>query len=121
MISPHPCDGAPRRHVLFRWPLVDTKFRTPHLQPSLYRETHPYRGKATPAPPEVMLESHSRSNFPHQKKPCSFRNSFNCFPVRQSQAVGMVLYEGESNENRKHFFKFNLLNESGTQLYHFST
>jgi hypothetical protein len=31
------------------------------------------------------------------------------------------LYEGESNENRKFFFKFNLLNESGTQLYHFST
>jgi hypothetical protein len=30
-------------------------------------------------------------------------------------------YEGESNENRKHFFKFNLLNESGTQLYHFSS
>jgi hypothetical protein len=32
-----------------------------------------------------------------------------------------VMYEGESNENRKIFFKFNLLNESGTQLYHFST
>jgi hypothetical protein len=31
------------------------------------------------------------------------------------------IYEGESNENRKNFFKFNLLNESGTQLYHFST
>jgi hypothetical protein len=31
------------------------------------------------------------------------------------------IYEGESNENRKIFFKFNLLNESGTQLYHFST
>jgi hypothetical protein len=30
-------------------------------------------------------------------------------------------YEGESNENRKIFLKFNLLNESGTQLYHFST
>jgi hypothetical protein len=30
-------------------------------------------------------------------------------------------YEGESNENRKNFFKFNLLNESGTQLYNFST
>jgi hypothetical protein len=30
-------------------------------------------------------------------------------------------YEGESNENRKNVFKFNLLNESGTQLYHFST
>jgi hypothetical protein len=33
----------------------------------------------------------------------------------------MNKYEGESNENRKKFFKFNLLNESGTQLYHFST
>jgi hypothetical protein len=32
-----------------------------------------------------------------------------------------TIYEGESNENRKSFFKFNLLNESGTQLYHFST
>jgi hypothetical protein len=32
-----------------------------------------------------------------------------------------LIYEGESNENRKKFFKFNLLNESGTQLYHFST
>jgi hypothetical protein len=31
------------------------------------------------------------------------------------------MYEGESNENRKNFFKFNLLNESGTQIYHFST
>jgi hypothetical protein len=31
------------------------------------------------------------------------------------------IYEGESNKNRKQFFKFNLLNESGTQLYHFST
>jgi hypothetical protein len=30
-------------------------------------------------------------------------------------------YENESNENRKFIFKFNLLNESGTQLYHFST
>jgi hypothetical protein len=30
-------------------------------------------------------------------------------------------YEGESNENRKNFFKFNLLNKSGTQLHHFST
>jgi hypothetical protein len=33
----------------------------------------------------------------------------------------LATYEGESNENRKLFFKFNLLNESGTQLYHFST
>jgi hypothetical protein len=33
----------------------------------------------------------------------------------------IVHYEGESNENRKIFLKFNLLNESGTQLYHFST
>jgi hypothetical protein len=33
----------------------------------------------------------------------------------------LFIYEGESNENRKIFFKFNLLNESGTQLYHFST
>jgi hypothetical protein len=33
----------------------------------------------------------------------------------------VYLYEGESNENRKNFFKFNLLNESGTQLYYFST
>jgi hypothetical protein len=33
----------------------------------------------------------------------------------------LPLYEGESNENSKFFFKFNLLNESGTQLYHFST
>jgi hypothetical protein len=32
-----------------------------------------------------------------------------------------TMYEGESSENRKNFFKFNLLNESGTQLYHFST
>jgi hypothetical protein len=32
-----------------------------------------------------------------------------------------AMYEGESNENRKNFFKFNLLNESGTQLYNFST
>jgi hypothetical protein len=31
------------------------------------------------------------------------------------------MYEGESNENRKKIFKFNLLIESGTQLYHFST
>jgi hypothetical protein len=31
------------------------------------------------------------------------------------------MYEGESNENRKIFFKFNLLNESGTHLYHFSS
>jgi hypothetical protein len=30
-------------------------------------------------------------------------------------------YEGESDENRKNCFKFNLLNESGTQLYYFST
>jgi hypothetical protein len=33
----------------------------------------------------------------------------------------IVKYEGESNENRKNLFKFNLLNESGTQPYHFST
>jgi hypothetical protein len=32
-----------------------------------------------------------------------------------------IIYEGESNENRKKIFKFNSLNESGTQLYHFST
>jgi hypothetical protein len=31
------------------------------------------------------------------------------------------IYEGESNEKRKNLFKFNLYNESGTQLYHFST
>jgi hypothetical protein len=35
--------------------------------------------------------------------------------------ISLQLYEGESNENRKNFFKFNLLNESGIQLYHFST
>jgi hypothetical protein len=35
--------------------------------------------------------------------------------------VWNTVYEGESNENRKKIFKFNLLNESGTQLYHFST
>jgi hypothetical protein len=35
--------------------------------------------------------------------------------------IYMYIYEGESNENSKNFFKFNLLNESGTQLYHFST
>jgi hypothetical protein len=33
----------------------------------------------------------------------------------------ILKYEGESDENRKNFFKFNLLNEIGTQLYHFST
>jgi hypothetical protein len=33
----------------------------------------------------------------------------------------LLKYEGESNENRKKIFKFNLLNESGTQVYHFST
>jgi hypothetical protein len=37
------------------------------------------------------------------------------------ESVNGIIYEGESNENRKNFFKFNLLNESGTQLYHFST
>jgi hypothetical protein len=31
------------------------------------------------------------------------------------------IYEGESNENRKKIFTFNLFNENGTQLYHFST
>jgi hypothetical protein len=35
--------------------------------------------------------------------------------------VCVCMYEGESNENREIVFKFNLLNESGTQLYHFST
>jgi hypothetical protein len=39
-------------------------------------------------------------------------------PIR---LTSKYMYEGESNENRKNFFKFNLLNESGTQLYHFST
>jgi hypothetical protein len=45
----------------------------------------------------------------------------------RTNEVGIVVnaeklkYEGESNENRKIFFKFNLKNESGTQLYHFST
>jgi ABC-type uncharacterized transport system fused permease/ATPase subunit len=38
-----------------------------------------------------------------------------------NQMQNFALYEGESNENRKNFFKFNLLNESGAQLYHFST
>jgi hypothetical protein len=42
-----------------------------------------------------------------------------CRVLKHGKAGGT--YEGESNENRKHFFKFNLLNESGTQLYHFST
>jgi hypothetical protein len=32
-----------------------------------------------------------------------------------------VIYEGESNENLKYFFKYNLLCRSGTKLYHFST
>jgi exonuclease III len=30
-------------------------------------------------------------------------------------------YEGESNENLKYFFTCDLLNKSGTQVYHFST
>jgi hypothetical protein len=37
------------------------------------------------------------------------------------KSISGMMYEGESNENRKKNFKFNLLNESGTQLYHFST
>jgi hypothetical protein len=37
------------------------------------------------------------------------------------RASNLGRYEGESNENRKNVFKFNLLNESGTQLHHFST
>jgi hypothetical protein len=37
------------------------------------------------------------------------------------EKVAKFKYEGEANENRKNVFKFNLLNESGTQLYHFST
>jgi hypothetical protein len=49
----------------------------------------------------------------------------NIINVNKSKAcstrAGDLKYEGESNENRKNFFKFNLLNESGTQLYHFST
>jgi hypothetical protein len=31
------------------------------------------------------------------------------------------MYEGESNENLKYFFTCDLLNKSGTQMYHFST
>jgi hypothetical protein len=42
-------------------------------------------------------------------------------PCEEYQYKMTLNYEGESNENRKFFFKFNLLNESGTQLYHFST
>jgi hypothetical protein len=30
-------------------------------------------------------------------------------------------YEGQSNENLKYFFTSDLLNKSGTQVYHFST
>jgi hypothetical protein len=33
----------------------------------------------------------------------------------------MSIYEGESNENLKYFFTCDLLNKSGTQVYHFST
>jgi hypothetical protein len=50
---------------------------------------------------------------------CSFRSRE--YSRRLNYAAGEVLksrectniYEGESNENRKNFFKFNLLNESG--------
>jgi hypothetical protein len=41
--------------------------------------------------------------------------------VMALNGIYVLSYEGESNENRKNFFKFNLLNESGTQLYYFST
>jgi hypothetical protein len=34
---------------------------------------------------------------------------------------GVIIYEGESNENLKYFFTCDLLNKSGTQVYHFST
>jgi hypothetical protein len=56
-----------------------------------------------------------------------------CFGMLAQKTVGLLTrivytaiarlrnYEGESNENRKIFFKFNLLNESGTQLYYFPT
>jgi len=32
-----------------------------------------------------------------------------------------AIYEGESNEKLKYFFKYYLLCRSGTKLYHFST
>jgi hypothetical protein len=35
--------------------------------------------------------------------------------------VFTAIYEGESNENLKYFFTCDLLNKSGTQVYHFST
>jgi hypothetical protein len=47
-----------------------------------------------------------------------------CYPPDRMFNVnetGLCTYEGKSNENRKNFLKFNLLNESGTQLYRFST
>jgi hypothetical protein len=47
--------------------------------------------------------------------------SISVFLLRYAVLSVSNMYEGESNENRKIFFKFNLLNESGTQLYHFST
>jgi hypothetical protein len=41
--------------------------------------------------------------------------------IKVNEDKTQVIYEGESNKNRKLFFKFSLLNESGTQLDHFST
>jgi hypothetical protein len=53
---------------------------------------------------------------------CSSSIPQNLWPCEMSGTYQRnTIYEGESNENRKNFFKFNLLNESGTQLYHFST
>jgi hypothetical protein len=50
-----------------------------------------------------------------------YNNKSHCLHLLSYFAHCTWTYEGESNENRKNFFKFNLLNESGTQLYHFST
>jgi hypothetical protein len=52
---------------------------------------------------------------------CNFRLPTRVAESFQGKRFYLINYEGESNENRKNVFKFNLLNESGTQLYHFST
>jgi hypothetical protein len=61
------------------------------------------------------------NNLLFQCHPCPILHPLQPLNLTYILYILYFIYEGESYEKRKIFFKFNLLNETSTQLYHFST
>jgi hypothetical protein len=77
---PQPCDGLRNSGLFFMLSLSTITVSQRNTAYLKYKQ------------PETVLPGHSRSTIPRYWKPCGFQNSFDCFPVCLTQAVGPYSY-----------------------------